>query len=117
MNSKRKTIKNIENETKKVIRVSLKTDKLIQEKLLKMNSNREEFGKVSKEKLIHFLVENMTPEQGDLIQSSTLTWDIEEKRPALVETSNQTPRIESKNKKKNLRSQEFCKKFGRHNCA
>lgn len=80
MNTKRKTIKSSENETKKVIRVSLETDKLIKEKLLKMNNNKEEFGKVSKEKLVHFLVENMTEEQGELIRSSTLTWDIEEKR-------------------------------------
>jgi len=80
MNAKRKTEKNNQNEIKKVIRVSFETDQIIQEKLLKLNKTKDEYGKVSKEKLIHFLVGQMTEEQGDLIKSSTLTWDIEEKR-------------------------------------
>jgi hypothetical protein len=80
MSIKIKTTKSTENETKKVIRVSLETDKIIQEKLQKLNNDKEEYGKVNKEKLIHFLVENMTSEQAELIRSSTLTWDIEEKR-------------------------------------
>lgn len=54
MSIKIKTTKSTENETKKVIRVSLETDKIIQEKLQKLNNDKEEYGKVNKEKLIHF---------------------------------------------------------------
>lgn len=66
------------NESKS-IRVSTSTKGLIDKKLTSLNKS-DEYGKVTYDSLIHFLIKEMTKDQARMLQNSTVTWVMEEKR-------------------------------------
>ena len=68
------------SDSKKVIRLSHETEKKMQSTLAKLNSSKSDCGKVDRGTLICFLLDEMTADQQQRVQLSTLTWDIEEKR-------------------------------------
>ncbi len=68
------------NDSKKVVRLSQETEKKMQSTLAKLNSSKSDCGKVDRDTLICFLLDEMTADQQQRLLLSTLTWDIEEKR-------------------------------------
>jgi len=67
-------------DTKKVVRLEQTTEKKLQTILTKLNADKNDSGKVDRDTLICFLLDEMTADQQTRVQLSTLTWDIEEKR-------------------------------------
>ena len=79
------TVKNIDDSrikkygNFKSIRIKNDTKNLVDKKLGLINKS-DEFGKINYDRLIQFLIDEITPDQIQALQKTTVTWKIEEPR-------------------------------------